>query len=113
MKEPLSPGRYPFSITAEDIAGGKPRKCMSCPGALAVLRGFPGASFAVVSRAFVDVYTFGPDRGRPACLTARTPPELLAFMDAFDKRLPVGPLAFTLDFEARVAQADPMEASAK
>lgn len=69
------------SVTAADIAAGRPKSCRECPIALAIRRDDQGASVGV------------------SCLWSRDagynlPPEAMSFIAKFDQGQPVEPFEF-------------------
>ena len=76
-----------IEVTQEDIARGLPRAVDACPVALAVKRAF------LLSRTSVGSTAFTGPGGRRFAL----PAEATEFIRAFDKKLPVQPIAFDVD----------------
>lgn len=85
-----------IEVTQEDIDHGEKKKCMECPVARAINRAHKGA------RAAVGDYCIGIKTGFLKTETVPTPPEVQAFVLAFDAGRPVSPFTFSLPLEELV-----------
>lgn len=94
-----------ITVTQSDIDDGKQKDCRYCPIALAVMREFDRG---VVDVAFGDAihYTFKSEKD-PEEYTfidvatikrAPLPTEALRFVYAFDRKIPVTPISFPLEW---------------
>lgn len=90
MKE--YPDHITISVTAEDIAAGKPRWCSSCPIALAMKRTLKDMDPAMKVAVSMNTLTIiGPHDD----VNYRTPFSAQAFINAFDSGLPTLPFEFS------------------
>ena len=81
--------RVRVSVTAEDIAQGKPYVCWGCPVAIAMTRtlGYPVA---------VDEWRWFMEEGSVRRLHG-LPDAVQAFVKAYDQQQPVAPFSFTVE----------------
>lgn len=82
-----------ISVTEEDIANGRRKRCQKCPVAIAMLR----AGFYTVWANPGDLTWIDSERNEHSCVT---PDEVREFITRFDNHEPVAPFTFELRDES-------------